>query len=149
MLKLILKFTLVYFFLTNILLSAVINKIDINGNKRISKDSIIIFSKIDIGSEYSDDLLNNSLKNLYDTNFFENIEISFDQNTLLINVIENPIIEELKINGVEKILEFLKENIYLKERMSIMNFFLIKILIQSGIFLKQMVIIFLQLIQII
>ena len=60
MLKLIIKSTLIYFFLTNLLLSAVINKIDINGNKRISKESIIIFSKIDIGSEYSDDLINNS-----------------------------------------------------------------------------------------
>ncbi len=126
MLKLIIKSTLIYFFLTNLLLSAVINKIDINGNKRISKDSIIIFSKIDIGSEYSDDLINNSLKNLYDTNFFENIKISFDQNTLYINLIENPIIEELEITGIKKqsFLDFVKENIYLKERVSFNEFYL-------------------------
>ncbi len=128
MLKLILKSTLVYFFLTNVLLSDVINKIDINGNKRISKDSIIIFSKIDIGSKYSDDLLNNSLKNLYDTNFFENIEISFDGNTLFINLKENPIIEELEITGIKKesFLDFIKENIYLKERVSFNEFYLKK-----------------------
>ncbi len=126
MFKLILKSTLVYFFLTNLLLSAVIDKIDINGNKRISKDSIIIFSKINIGSEYSDDLINNSLKNLYDTNFFENIEISFDQKTLYINLIENPIIEELEITGIKKksFLDFVKENIYLKERVSFNKFYL-------------------------
>ena len=126
--KLFLKSLSIYFLLTNFLFSANINQIDITGNKRISKDSIIVFSKINIGSEYNDELINNSLKNLYDTNFFENIEITFDQNTLLINVIENPIIEELEINGVEKknFLEFLKENIYLKERMSYNEFFLEK-----------------------
>ncbi len=126
--KLFLKTLTIYFLLTNILFSENIDKIDIVGNKRISNNSIIVFSKIDVGSQYSEDLINDSLKNLYDTNFFENIKISFDQNTLLIDVIENPIIEELNINGVDKknFLEFLKENIYLKERMSYNEFFLDK-----------------------
>ncbi len=126
--KLLFKSLIIYFLLTNLLVSANIDKIDVIGNKRISNNSIIVFSKIDIGSQYSEDLINDSLKNLYETNFFENIQISFDQNTLLIDVIENPIIEELNINGVDKknFLEFIKENIYLKERMSYSDFFLDK-----------------------
>ncbi len=126
MLKLIIKTSLIYFFLINLLSSAIIDKIDINGNKRISKESIIIFSKINIGSEYSDELINNSLKNLYDTNFFKNIEFSFQQNTLFIKLTENPIIEELEITGIKKksFLEFIKENIYLKERVSFNDFYL-------------------------
>ena len=128
MIRILSKSLILYFFLTTILFSQIISQIEVNGNKRISKDSIIIFSKINIGSEYNDDLINDSLKNLYDTNFFESIEITFDQKNLLIDVVENPIIEELEITGVEKknFLEFLKENIYLKERMSYNDFFLDK-----------------------
>ena len=57
--KLFLKSLSIYFLLTNFLFSANINQIDITGNKRISKDSIIVFSKINIGSEYNDELINN------------------------------------------------------------------------------------------
>ena len=102
MIKILSKSLALYFLLTTLLLSANIEKINVIGNKRISKDSIIIFSKINMGSEYNQDLINDSLKNLYETNFFEDVKISFEKDTLTIELIENPIIEELNITGVKK-----------------------------------------------
>ena len=54
---------------------AEIDTIEVEGNKRISKESIIIFSELKPGLEYTNDIGNNSLKKLYDTNFFEKVEI--------------------------------------------------------------------------
>ena len=128
MLKILLKSFILYFFLTTLLFSQIINRIDVFGNKRISKESVIVFSELNTGSEYSENLINSSLKKLYDTNFFEDIDITFNNNKLSINVIENPIIEKLEFTGIKKksFSEFIKENIYLKERVSFNKFYLNK-----------------------
>ena len=126
MLKIILKSFVLYFFLTTFLFSQVISQIEVIGNKRISKESIIVFSKLDTGLDYSESLVNDSLKNLYDTNFFEDINITFDNNKLSINLIENPIIEKLEITGVKKksFSDFIKGRIYLRDRVSFNDFYL-------------------------
>ncbi len=128
MVKILFKSLMLYFCLTTILLSQIINQIEVIGNKRISKDSVIVFSGLNIGEQYSESLINNSLKKLYETNFFEDIDISFMNNKLSINLIENPIIEKLEITGVKKksFLELIQKNIYLKERVSFNEFYLNK-----------------------
>ena len=128
MIRILLKILILYFTLTTILFSQIINSIDVTGNKRISKESIIVFSDLNIGKEYSENLINNSLKRLYETNFFEDINITFNDNKLSIDVIENPIIEKLELIGIKKksFLEFIQDNIYLKERVSFNEFYLNK-----------------------
>ena len=120
MFKILLKSFVLYFYLTTFLFSQIISQIEVIGNKRISKESVIVFSKLNTGLDYNEGLVNDSLKSLYDTNFFEDVSITFKDNKLTINLIENPIIEELEITGVKKksFLDFIKENIYLKERVS-------------------------------
>ena len=97
-----------------------INSTDISGNKRISNESIIVLGQINLNDEFDDNKLNSILKNLYDTNFFSNVVLSVENNILKIDVIENPIIENIEITGItnKKILEDVLENIQLKERMS-------------------------------
>ncbi len=98
----------------------IINKITISGNKRISNESIKVLAGITNVSEIEKDNLNNFLKNLYETNFFEDIQISLENNELKIDVIENPIIEIIEITGIKN-KDFIKEIleiINLKDRMS-------------------------------
>ena len=73
---------------------------------------------------YSQELINQSLKKLYKTNFFENVEISYENSDLKINLVEYPIIANLEITGIKKssFLDFIKENMILKERTSFSNF---------------------------
>ncbi len=110
------------YFLINIhpVHSEIVNKIEITGNDRISNETIKLFSDVSIKDDLDKDNLNNILKNLYETNFFKNISIEFNNNILLINVIENPIIENIKYEGVKstKTLELLKENALVKSRSS-------------------------------
>ena len=50
-----------------------INDIKLENNKRVSKESIIAFGNIKLGKEYSETELNQILLDLYETNFFLNI----------------------------------------------------------------------------
>ena len=120
MIKILSKSLIIYFFLTSILFSQIINEIKVNGNKRFTAESVIVFSKLNVGNEYNNKIINDALKNLYDTNFFEDIKISFKDNKIIIDLIENPIIEKINVTGVKKksFLDFINESLYLKERSS-------------------------------
>ena len=60
--------------------SEIIENIKINGNQRISNSTIKLFSNIDIGDEINSNDINKILKDLYETNFFENVNIKFLNN---------------------------------------------------------------------
>ena len=97
-----------------------INTTEISGNKRISNESIIVLGQINLNDEFDDNKLNDILKNLYETNFFSDVVLSVENKILKINVVENPIIENIEITGIKnkKLLEDVLENTQLKDRMS-------------------------------
>ena len=78
-----------------------LKSIEINGNDRLADETIILFSNLKIGDEIDKHTLNNTFKNLYQTNYFKDLKINFDFGKLIITVNENPIIQEIKINGVK------------------------------------------------
>ena len=96
------KIFLIVFFLIISASAEIIKTIEINGNKRISNESIIIFSELKTNVEFSKSDLDAAIKNLYKTNFFSNIDLSFDKQILKINVQENPIIDNFEITGIKK-----------------------------------------------
>ena len=114
------KIYLIVFFLITSASAEIIKTIDINGNKRISNESIIIFSELKRNVEFSKSDLDAAIKNLYKTNFFSNINMSFDNQILIINVEENPIIDNFEITGIKKqsLVEFIKDKIQLAEMKS-------------------------------
>ena len=113
-----LLYILLIFFSTTFAYSEIVNDIKVNGNDRVSKDTIILFSDIKKGDEIDKSILNKSLKNLYETNFFEDVKVSFENQILLITVKELPIIQEIIINGIKRktTVKELKEAISLKEK---------------------------------
>ena len=97
-------FTLILFcfFLNfNTIKADIYNEIRILGNERLSVETIIMFSELKTGIEINKEDLNNSIKNLYKTNYFSNIEFKIIDKILEIKVEENPIIQSIKINGVK------------------------------------------------
>ena len=91
--------------------------IDVIGTQRIDIETVISYSKIEIGDIYSEEIGNEILKDLFNTNLFSNIEISFENNLLSINVKENPTINFVKFTGNSKVKdEDLLIEISLKER---------------------------------
>ena len=120
MFKILLKIIFFIFFLINLSFAEIVSKIEISGNKRISNDTILVLSDIKIGKELNDDSLNESLKKLYDSNFFRDINFSFTNGLFKINLKENPIIEKINITGIKKktFVDQIYDSISLKDRMS-------------------------------
>jgi len=116
----IIKINLIIIFFASISFAEIIKGVNIEGNKRISKESIMVFGKINIGKNYSQDDLNVILKNIYSSKFFKKINLNIKDSILSITVDENPIIETVEINGIKdnKLTNFLLENISLQNRKS-------------------------------
>ena len=114
------KLIFLFVLFTTLASSEVVKNIEISGNKRITNETIILFGSIDIDVDYNDQKINNVLKNLYKTDFFENVSITLKNNILKIKVIENPIIQTIDITGIKnkRILEVLNENLILKQKNS-------------------------------
>ena len=96
---LIYLFSLTFFF--NSAIAEIIKSIKITGNQRVASETIKLFSNVQIGNNYSEMDLNVILNKLYETNFFENINLELKKNILLINVNENPVIQTLSITGIK------------------------------------------------
>ena len=107
-------------FKINISFAEVVKKIEILGNERISSETIILFSQVSIDDNLNKNDLNKILKNLYETNFFDDVTVKLENDLLLINVLESPIIENIEYKGIKanKILDVLKENSLIKNRSS-------------------------------
>ena len=122
--KIFLKSIFLIVLFTNLAKSTIIEKIEIDGNLRVNEETIKMFSGVKIGDDLSKNDLNNALKNLYDTNFFKDVELKIEDSILKILVNENPIIKSVKINGVKnKTLEkALFENITQKKGASFNKF---------------------------
>ncbi len=90
----------------------------VSGNERYDKQTIIVYGEINPQVSYDKNDINNILKNLYSTNFFENVQITFENNDLKINVKEYPIISKINIEGekTNKFKELLLERISSKEK---------------------------------
>ena len=112
--KIYLLFVFFFFISTFALKAEVINKINIEGNQRISTETIRMFSGISVGDDLSENDLNKILKELYETNFFDLVSVKIADKILFIKVKENPIIQNINFEGIKssKILEDLKKELY-------------------------------------
>lgn len=115
---LLILFNLLFFNLEA--LSEVLTDVSISGNKRISKETIIVLGKIDLNSDYDNEKLNLITKDLFDTGFFDDISLDINNGKLNISVVENPIIEEITITGIKEknFIDLILEKITLKTRKS-------------------------------
>ena len=106
--------------------SEILKKIEIIGNERISDDTIKVFIPFAINDDLDNQNINLILKNLYETNFFKDVNIIFENNQLNVTVIENPIIQNINYNGIkaEKIREPVLNKLKLKRRSSYNKLFL-------------------------
>ena len=117
--KIILLSILLCVFLSTTSRSEVVKEIKVNGNERISDETIKMFSTITLNQDINDDDLNKITKNLYQTNFFENIFVSINDGVLIIEVKESPVIGKLEIEGIKS--KTLKENLYKKIKIKSRN----------------------------
>ena len=106
-----------FIFLTSVT-AEIINKIEVKNNDRISKQTIITYGKIELNKDYSLKDINQVFKNLYQTNFFESLQISVNKDQLIIDVVENKIIQNVVIEGIKSksLSKSIKEKLFSKDK---------------------------------
>lgn len=112
--------TLLFVLMLTPLSAETVNKIIINGNKRISEETIKVYGEINLNEKIDEIKINKILNNLYSTNFFEDVKIKVSNNILEIDLKEYPIINQLIIIGekTNKIKDQIRKTIKLKEKNS-------------------------------
>ena len=107
-------------FIQSLSYAEIINEIKIKGNDRITNETIILFGGYNINDNIESSDLNNIIKNLYETSFFKDVSINFEDNILLITVDENPLIQSVVFEGIKNksLIKGIKEIILQKEKSS-------------------------------
>ncbi len=124
MFKNLIKFTTIFFlFVGNVFAESFLDY-NVTGNKRVSDETILNFSNLDVGVDLSKSDLNKALKNIYDSNFFEEVSLDITNNILNIKVKELPIIQDVEFTGIKakKYVELLREQISLKPKSAFNKF---------------------------
>ena len=98
-----------------------VSSINVVGNKRISSDTILSLSKVQVGSAYSPTQLNSALQSIKKSSYFKTVDISIVNNILNINVIENPTINSISFEGNKTLSDInLNELITSKQRQTLL-----------------------------
>jgi outer membrane protein insertion porin family len=98
-----------------------VSSINVDGNKRISSDTILSLSKVQVGSAYSPTQLNSALQSIKKSSYFKTVDISIVNNILNINVIENPTINSISFEGNKTLSDInLNELITSKQRQTLL-----------------------------
>ena len=94
------KFLLIFFFILTSSSLSQIKKVNIAGNIRVNSntiESLVDKKVVNVDSVY----INNLTKKIYDTDFFSDVKIAYNQDALTITVTENPIVNFFYINGLK------------------------------------------------
>ena len=68
---------LIFLVISNVSLAEIIKDIKINGNERISDETVKVYGDIQINQDVNNFKINEIIKNLYSTNFFKDINVVF------------------------------------------------------------------------
>ena len=94
-----------------------VKKVEITGNKRIPTSFISNVTNKYFNQKITDEEINLITKNLYQSDFFDDISVKMDNGTLFIEVVETPIINEIYFFGNSFLTdEQLKDIIMIKKR---------------------------------
>ncbi|MBW8318937.1 MAG: outer membrane protein assembly factor BamA [Rhizobium sp.] len=83
--------------------AAVIQRIDVRGAQRVGVDAVRSNITIRPGQSFSNVDIDESVKRLYATGFFSDVRISVSGGTLVVNVSENQLVNQVVFNGNRKI----------------------------------------------
>jgi outer membrane protein insertion porin family len=94
-----------------------ISEIKVEGNQRIEAGTIRSYMLAQAGQPYDPDQVDRSLKTLYDTGLFSDVNIRREGSVLVVHVTENPIVNQIVFEGNHKLTdEVLRPELTLRPR---------------------------------
>jgi outer membrane protein insertion porin family len=83
--------------------AATIKSIAVSGNQRIEPDTVLSYTKLRVGEPYTREALDAALKDLFAAELFSDVQIRDDNGALTINVVENPVINRIVLEGNKRL----------------------------------------------
>ncbi|WP_394689665.1 outer membrane protein assembly factor BamA [Hoeflea sp.] len=83
--------------------AAVVNRIDVRGNSRVDASTVRGNLTITPGAQFNNNDVDDSVKRLFSTGLFADVRISVSGSTLIVEVEENQIINQVVFNGNKKL----------------------------------------------
>ena len=80
-----------------------IDAIVVEGNERIEADTVRSYMSISVGDAFNAETINRSLKTLFATGLFADVSIRREARSLIVRVVENPIINRVAFEGNQRI----------------------------------------------
>lgn len=95
-----------------------VQRIKVDGNQRIEETTVLSYMVLREGQPYSQAQVDQSLKTLYATGLFADVQIQQANGTVTVKVVENPIINRIGFDGNSKVSQkTLEDEVQLKPRM--------------------------------
>ena len=77
--------------------------ITVTGTQRLEPDTVLSYTKLRIGQPYSQESLDQGLRDLYETELFADVQIRNDNGALTVEVKENPVINRIVLEGNKRL----------------------------------------------
>jgi outer membrane protein insertion porin family len=102
---------------TRVQTGGTIQAITVDGNQRIEAGTIRSYMLVAVGDPFDPDRLDRSLKTLYATGLFQDVQLTRQGGTLLVHVVENPLVSRVAFEGNHKVNDdTLRPEVQLKPR---------------------------------
>ncbi len=88
---------------TTVAQAAVVRSIDVRGNQRVGDSTVISYVDIEPGRSFGTEDINNGVKRLFATGLFSNVDIYTSGSTLVIEVSEYAVVNQVLFQGNRKV----------------------------------------------
>jgi len=94
-----------------------VGNIVVEGTRRIEPDTVLSYLSVKVGDPFDPSLVNRSLKTLFATGLFADVTLRREGDTLVVRVVENPIINRIAFEGNKRIDDdILRQEVQLRPR---------------------------------
>jgi outer membrane protein insertion porin family len=98
--------------------AATVRNVVINGNQRVEDETVLSYARLGVGDSFSDEAIDETIKSLFQTGLFRDVGVEQQGGTLVITVLENPIINIVNFEGNDDVDdETLIKEVEVRERM--------------------------------
>ena len=81
----------------------IVRQIEVKGAERVDPSTVLSYLDLEIGDELNRQSLDRALKSLFATGLFADVSLDQSGNTIIVNVVENPVINQIAFEGNERI----------------------------------------------
>jgi outer membrane protein insertion porin family len=82
-----------------------VRSINVVGQQRLEPDTVLSYTKLRIGQPFTQESLDQALRDLYETELFADVQIRNDSGALTVEVKENPVINRIVLEGNKRLKE--------------------------------------------